>query len=228
MKIGVEAIPPDQTKGTHAHCTDTRIRTTSSQRALASQHNVQFKARLTCTDTRKSTTSSQRALASQHNTRDSPTPRSHTQCPPYDLCSATSRNRFLSTFAALRMLPAAFRSVRPGTPRAPVASFFRGGPSSAPCLSGLWSRHRNTSQLLKRSLLPFSQPVLFGEKIGSTLGIFLMFLAHDAPTSSPRKKTRVYTCQLLGVGPLSFQVSFFSYGSDEGARVGCGGKATRP
>ena len=27
---------------------------------------------------------------------------------------------------------------------------FRGGPSSAPCLSGLWSRHRNTSQLLKR------------------------------------------------------------------------------
>ena len=27
-----------------------------------------------------------------------------------------------------------------------------GGPSSAPCLSGFWSRHRNTSQLLKRSI----------------------------------------------------------------------------
>ena len=48
--------------------------------------------------------------------------------------------------------------------------FSRGGPSLAPCLSGLWSRHRNTSQLLKRSLLPFLSPFCFGEKLGSIWG----------------------------------------------------------
>ena len=92
----------------------------SSQRALASQHNTQFGVRLTCTDTRRSTMSSQRALASQHNTRDGQTPRSHTQCPPYNLCSATSRDRFLSTPAVLSTLPAAF---------APFARALRARPS---------------------------------------------------------------------------------------------------
>ena len=59
-------------------------------------------------------------LASQHNTRDGQTPRSHTQCPPYNLCSATSRDRFLSTPAVLSTLPAAF---------APFARALRARPS---------------------------------------------------------------------------------------------------
>ena len=48
-------------------------------------------------------------------------------------------------FGCPKHAPHCLRSVRPGTPRAPVASSLRGGPSSAPCLSGFWSRHRNTT-----------------------------------------------------------------------------------
>ena len=173
IKIGVEAIPLIKQKGAHAHCTDTRIRTMSSQRALASQHNTRFKARLSCTDTRRSTMSSQRALASQHNTRDGLTPRSHTQCPPYRfvLCHVTLPIPFY--FCCPSHATRCLRSVRSDTPRAPVASFPAGGlpRQTAPCLTGLWSRHRNTSQLLKRSLLPLIRArsalvrssVLFGD-----------------------------------------------------------------